>query len=372
MILCSVLCSCQKASHVSTAEDRAALFDYILAKTMEREAFSPIKNEILNLHIKAGMLRFKDEMIAANTDEKLFNVLMKISNARKDRHLSVGLVDGGLELPGMIISHAPIRFAADYGTPEAYFFFVSDYAKNILEYTGENQPEIGDKLTAVNGQPIAEYFDVKEPYRRYSTTNGLWWKFAEALPQQTYRIPSTLKENTLQCTLEKKDGVQYTIELPYFDPENIDWQGFYQGFGDERYPGFSKVYSCQTYVLHKHDHGQKVLVLDWYGFRENLVAPIWTGWWNMLQSITCLITQSSGTVPAAGAALKVLMHCKGFLQNLLRLPLAMSESVISQASLFEIDKNVSCAKMSPTTASPKPLMTVPGSWTGWKAMSLKP
>ncbi|MCH7674988.1 hypothetical protein IH879_08550 [candidate division KSB1 bacterium] len=274
MILCSVLCSCQKASHVSTAEDRAALFDTILAKTMEREAFSPIKNEILNLHIKAGMLRFKDEMIAANTDEKLFNVLMKISNARKDRHLSVGLVDGGLELPGMIISHAPIRFAADYGTPEAYFFFVSDYAKNILEYTGENQPEIGDKLTAVNGQPIAEYFDVKEPYHRYSTTNGLWWKFAEALPQQTYRIPSTLKENTLECTLEKKDGVQYTIELPYFDPENIDWQGFYQGFGDERYPGFSKVYSCQTYVLHKHDHGQKVLVLDWYGFRENLVADM--------------------------------------------------------------------------------------------------
>ena len=236
MILCSVLCSCQTASHVSTAEDRAALFEYILAKTMEREAFSPVKNEILNLDIKTGMLQFKEEMIAADTDAKLFNVLMKISNARKDRHLSVGLVDGGLDLSDIEIKHAPIRFAVDYGALDVYSFFVSDYAENILEYTGENQPEIGDKLITVNGQPIDEYFDTVEPYHRYSTINGLWWKFAEALPQQTYRVSSTLQKNTLECTLEKKDGVQYSIELPYFDPGSIEWQGFYQGFGDRRYP----------------------------------------------------------------------------------------------------------------------------------------
>ena len=220
------------------------------------------------------MLQFKEEMIAADTDAKLFNVLMKISNARKDRHLSVGLVDGGLDLSDIEIKHAPIRFAVDYGALDVYSFFVSDYAENILEYTGENQPEIGDKLITVNGQPIDEYFDTVEPYHRYSTINGLWWKFAEALPQQTYRVSSTLQKNTLECTLEKKDGVQYSIELPYFDPGSIEWQGFYQGFGDRRYPGFSKVYSCQTYVLFKHDDGQKVLVLDWYGFRENLVADM--------------------------------------------------------------------------------------------------
>lgn len=79
-------------------EDREALFNYILEKTIEREAFSAVKNKKLNLDIKAGMLKFKDEMIAADNDEKLFNVLMKISNARKDRHLRVSLVKGGLKI----------------------------------------------------------------------------------------------------------------------------------------------------------------------------------------------------------------------------------------------------------------------------------
>ena len=274
MIFFSVPLSCREKSNYSAADDRAALFDYILTKTLERESFSPIKNEILNLDIKAGILRYKDEMIAADTDEKLFNVLMKISNARKDRHLSVNIVDGGLKLPSTEISHAPIRFAVDYGTSEDFFFFVSDYAKNINDFTGDILPEIGDRLTMVNGQSIEEYFKDVEPYHRYSTINGLWWKFAESLPEKSYRIPPTLKRNMFVITLERKDAAQYTISLPYLDSETIEWHGFYKEFGVDRYPDFSAVYTCQTYVLYKNDDGKKVLLLDWYGFRENLVADM--------------------------------------------------------------------------------------------------
>ena len=272
LILLSV--SCSKKSGVSTPEDRAALFEYIIEKTMEREAFSPIKNEKLNLDIKANMLQFKDEMIGANTDQKLFNVLMKISNARKDRHLSVSLVNDGLNFEKTEPGHAPIKFSVDYGTPGAYFFFISDCAKNINDISVQNKPQIGDKLLAVNGQPIQEYFDILEVYFRYSSINGLWWKFAEDLPKRTYLLPPTLKQKKITCVLERKDGEQYQISLPYLEKNTIEWQGYFKTFGENRYPGFSKIFSTPTYILYRHKNGKKVLLLDWYGFREDLVKDM--------------------------------------------------------------------------------------------------
>ena len=46
---------------------------------MAREAFSPIKNERLGLNVEAAMRAYRDELIAADTDEKLFYALVKIS-----------------------------------------------------------------------------------------------------------------------------------------------------------------------------------------------------------------------------------------------------------------------------------------------------
>jgi hypothetical protein len=250
------------------------LFDYILEKTMEREAFSPVKNGKLILDIKKEMLRFRDEMIAADTDEKLFNVLMKISNARKDRHLQVGLVAGGLKIENTELRQAPVRFSVDYGKEGAYFFFVSDYAKNIASYTGEKKPEIGDNLIEVHNRPIREYFEAIEPFFRYSTINGLWWKLAEGLSTQTYLIPPTLDYESLTCVLEKENGDRYTCTLPYLEPESIPWEGFYKSHGEDRYPGFTLAFSKETYDLYLKDSGPKVLLLDWYGFRGNLIEDM--------------------------------------------------------------------------------------------------
>ena len=60
--LLTVLCCAVQveARGQSTAEDRAALFDYILSKTMEREAFSPAKNHALAFDVEEAMLRHRD------------------------------------------------------------------------------------------------------------------------------------------------------------------------------------------------------------------------------------------------------------------------------------------------------------------------
>jgi len=266
--------SCQKADGAGTPEERAALFDYILEKTLERESFSPVKNIRLNLNVEIGMMQFRDEMIAADTDEELFHVLVKISNARKDRHLSVSPVEGGLDAKEYESRFAPVRFAADYGTPGNYFMFVADFARNIGDYTGDTVPEPGDRLIAVNGQPFTDYFRALEPYIRYSTVHGLWWKAAEAVTEKSFMFPQEFYDGKATYLLERKDGGQYTIELPYLDPADIEWSGYWKGHGEDRYPGFNMVFSTQTYDLYRADDGKEVLLLDWYGFREDLVQDI--------------------------------------------------------------------------------------------------
>ncbi len=266
-----------------TRKDRAALFDYLLAKTIERESFSPVKNRNLGLDVEREMRRYQDELVAAKTDEKLYYALVKINNARKDRHLKVSLVEGGLTLdntagvslsnypvPSAAISHAPVRFAVNYGTPEQYFLFVSDYASNIGEFAGKNRPEIGDRLLAINGQSIADYFNAIEPYHRYSTVNGLWWQFAAWIPQQSYQFPPRFYRKKVKYLLERRDGKRYSLTLPYLPPDTIVWAGQ----GARHYPGFSLVFSTETFDFYLADDGKSVLLLAWHGFRSNLIADV--------------------------------------------------------------------------------------------------
>ncbi len=264
-------------------EDRTVLFDYLLAKTIERESFSPIKNHNLHLNVVKEMKKYRDELIEADTDEKLFYALLKISNARKDRHLNISLVKGGITLPQTAgvsmdrgageaepILHTPIRFSVDYGKPGQYFVFVSDLAENIKEFTEGVLPEIGDKLSAINGQGIKEYRKVIEPLHRYSTVEGFWWQFALWIPQKSYQFPPSFYCEKITFSLEKKDGGHYKIVLPYLSPEKIEWKGI----GEQHYPGFQLLFSTQTYNLYKDSGNKNILLLDWYGFRENLVKDM--------------------------------------------------------------------------------------------------
>jgi hypothetical protein len=286
ILILFLFCSHVLISHTTDAgsrEDRAALFDYILAKTLERESFSPIKNHNLNLDVMKEMRKYRDELIAADTDDKLFYALLKISNARKDRHLNISLIKGGITLPQTAgvskdqtlgkpepIQHAPIRFSVDFERPGHYFIFVSDLAKNIEEYTEGSPPEIGDKLSAINGQGIEEYRKAKEPYHRFSTVEGFWWKFALWIPQKSFQFPPDFYRKTITFSLEKKDGRRYTIVLPYLSPEKIEWSGI----GEQHYPGFVLLFSTETYNLYKSSGNKKILLLDWYGFRQHLVKDM--------------------------------------------------------------------------------------------------
>ena len=266
-------------SRTSTPEDRAALFDYLVETTFAREALSPIKNERLGLDIEAAMHAYRDALIAADTEEELFYALVKISNARKDRHLSVSPAEGGLwpaswgpppdTLKAPSTREAPIRFAVDYGIPDQYQVFVGDYAENLSVYAAATEVTVGDYLVAVNDQPFEAYVEAAAPYIRHSSLEGFWWKLAERISEKHYRMPPSFYREHATFTLERTDGTRYTISLPYLNPDSIAWAGY----GKPQYPGFRLIHDWQTFDLYV--HGEKpAILLDWYGFRENLVADI--------------------------------------------------------------------------------------------------
>lgn len=264
---------------LGTPELRAALFDSILAWTADREAFSPPKNASLGFDPLEAMSSLGGEVSGADSEEALFYAISRLSNARRDRHLSVALVPGGLRLPyeaGLPAwdrdpppepPTAPIRVLPDYGRQGAAYF-VAD----VAEGSGFSHEVLlpGDRLIAVNGRPLADYEEEARPYIRHSTGAGFRWKLAEALPLNTAILPPALRRETLQIEVETASGAIESVSLPYLDPETLEWTGR----AEPSYPGFSRAWSSPTFDVFLPDDGRPLLLLQWHRFETSLVADV--------------------------------------------------------------------------------------------------
>ena len=267
---------------IGTQATRAALFDTLLARVERREAFSPVKNRILDTDPLARMEALRADVVAAASEEELFYALQRLSNARNDRHLDVALVPGGLaptntrglprvnegeEVPAL---HAPIRVLPDFGTPGEVTFFVSDLPTDPA-LLPDPAPGLGDRILAVNGRPFAEYLSAIAPYHRFSAIPNFWWRTALHFPERTGLLPDRFYAETLTLELERLDGSTLTVELPYLEPAELAWRGV----ADPRYEGFRLVERTGTFDLYLPESDElAVVVLRWYGFRETLVEDM--------------------------------------------------------------------------------------------------
>lgn len=267
------------AADLGTAADRLALFDTILARTLRRESFSEVKNERLGLDVEAAMRAERESFAQAGTDADLYYAMVRTSTARRDRHLSVSLVPGGLSpawkdgLPVMDGTpetpeprEAPLRFAPDYGDAAEPFYFVSDWADALPEGMSIS---VGDRLVAINGRPAGEWEAEASAYMRASTVAGLRWKLAGILHQRTALLPPSFYGETLSVELETAQGGTYTLDLPYMEAGALGWGGR----SDPRYPGFEEVWESPTFTLYR-AIDRPVILLSWVGFREDMVTDV--------------------------------------------------------------------------------------------------
>lgn len=277
-----------------TEEDRAELFDHLVETTMERDAFASLAEHPLHrehpmgMDVVAEMERYREDLIQAETDKQMWLALWKISNARKDRHLSLGTVDGGLQVPDELTNRKdlPVRFMAGYGDPDQPVFFVSDLGSRVDQQAEGTAPSTGDRLVAINGESLEDYAGAIRPYYSYSTEEGFWWRLAENIHRTRSHVPHSRfygNKETMRLELEREDGSRYQTELPYLESGDIEWQLHedldhleWGRYATRQYPGFSREPEFDTYetfnlYLPKNAARDDVVLLQWYGFRGDLL-----------------------------------------------------------------------------------------------------
>jgi hypothetical protein len=221
------------------------------------------------------MEAYRDEFVAADTEEALFYALEKVSNARNDRHLNVSLVPGGLRLAQSAgveggdgpVYIAPVRILPDYSDPAVYF--VADVSQNGAHFP-DGRAEPGDRVISVNGRPMAEYERAVRPYQASSYRPNLRWRMAEDITARSARMPSTFYGDALELELEGDNGTVTSVTLPYLHPDSVPWADL----SEPNYPGFRLEHSTPTYDLYLPEDGTSVLILTWYGFRETMIADV--------------------------------------------------------------------------------------------------
>ncbi len=268
---------------VSTAHDRLLLFDDICDKILRRDAFVPGKLRDLGVDVRSELLRCRDQIVSAQSDEALLYGLLKFSCARKDPHVRVFLVPGGLRLSSapeitkptridqLSVETAPIKFTVDHSPGKELTIIVADVAGvgGVDATTLGITP--GDLLVGVNGVSFDDYMSFVEPYSRYATRENLFWRVAKKIPQRTPEYPPYFFRDELHLTLQRTDDSIYSVRLPYYPPStDMTWTGSWKEFGDFRYPGFSKAFSTSSYDFYRHET-RPVVLLDWYRFDQDLL-----------------------------------------------------------------------------------------------------
>ena len=267
-------CADAASEAVGTPEQRAALFDTILARTERREAFSPVKNERLGYDPLEDMRALRERVVAAGTETDLYYALAALSHARRDRHLDVSLVPGGIrpdDVAGLEVRdgepapvrRAPVRIFPDYRSLEPPRYFVGDVAS-------PDAPPVGSRIVSVDGEPVAQWHRRRAPYMRHSTDIGLRWKLAEAMAQATAVFPPDMRGDRLDLVVAMPDGGERAFTLEYVDAEALGWSGV----AEPRYPGHAVELATPTFDLLVPEDGRRHVVLVWRGFRETMVADV--------------------------------------------------------------------------------------------------
>ena len=248
-------CGAPQAREFSTRQ-LETLFDEIISKTERREAFSEVKERNIGFSAIEDMKSLRAEFVASRTETELYYALWKLSNARRDVHLRLWPVDGGLEPPrrASCVS-APLHVLPDYSDIDNPTFFVAGVGAGLAS------PKVGDVIVGVNGRSMAEYVNEFTPWIRHSSLHGLYWRMAHELPKQVFTVPPRLYSGQLDLTLENSSGQRYDVTLSY--------SGVCQGFDlMARYPGFVEVMRQENFNVLL-DRSRQMILLQWLDFERN-------------------------------------------------------------------------------------------------------
>ena len=189
---------------------------------MKREAWSEIKNERYGVSYPDHFEQFRDDFRDAETDLDLFRAITLFSNARNDRHLDVDPVKHGLDVDLDSDERSiPLAFEAGFANERANYF-VAGIGKEFFAGFAGQQPAIGDTLVSVNGLSLEEYAALVRPYSAHSTENTSGRGQRAGFGTRNVLWPEVLQTDRYALVLRRKDGTQYSINLPFIKFDRSD------------------------------------------------------------------------------------------------------------------------------------------------------
>ena len=242
------------------------LFNEIISKTEQREAFSEVKEANIGFSAIEDMKALRSEFVASETELDLYFALVKLSNVRRDRHLDVDTIYSGLPDPEPRSCVAvPILVLPEILDVHNPTFFVATVGEGVAS------PQLKDIIVGVNGSSIEEYIDEFSPWIRHSTLPGLYWRMARDLPRRTSGLPLSLYSERLYLTLERPSGERYDVSLPYGN----GCPNFSRAWGStDPYPGFVEVMERENFNVLV-DESREIVLLQWLDFElDELVEDI--------------------------------------------------------------------------------------------------
>ena len=259
---------CLGAADTGSKAQRKKIYTYLIEKTLERQAFSEVKNERLELAFEEDAKALKSDFLNAKEDLDLMRALIMMSNARCDRNVWIDTVDGGYrEVWG--IDELPMRFHAEV-TDDGARLFVSDWSSDVEQYTRGYTPSVGDVVLEINGDDVEEVLEEYRPHLRFATEHGLWKAFAGELSRQRELLDTGLYEKKVTLKLEVQDRrIPSKIVLPYRSRQLNDWVRPVQ----QVRPGFETVLETGSFDVLKHA-SREVLLLLLHAFDTDLVDDV--------------------------------------------------------------------------------------------------
>ncbi len=245
-----------------TEADRLALFDDLVAKTLRRHAFSEIKREKLGLDFEQDAAPLRDEFAAAESDLELFRAVCKLSAVRRDAHMKVTPIEGGLPVDGDEYASG-VEFAPDFERLDEHIFCVQRVSYDVEG--NDVVPQLGDVLVSINGQSPAEFDSVVGPYLLYSTLNNRAWSLAEALGRQPAYWPTLNEQREFAYRLRNAAGEEYELRLAGMQADNVSWHPQ----PSRTFPGFTLSLSLPSFDMYRPLDGQSIVAFEWKDFEKD-------------------------------------------------------------------------------------------------------
>jgi C-terminal processing protease CtpA/Prc len=233
------------------------LYKYLKSSILERDAFSDIKLERLDLDVKASLEKHKKTFIKANTAEDLYFEILKLSNLREDSHLKLKPFFNQDRENTLL----PIRLEPEFTDEQNPRLILSEFAYGTRNsFVSLN---IGDELVSINGIPYDELVQKCKPFLPASTRAKYFYELAKNLTRNSFNLSRVINQSKMVFVFKDSREEITTQTLNLVPSENLYFDSH------RHYDDFIEVMSTTNFSAYISKRGMDIMLFELKDFGNN-------------------------------------------------------------------------------------------------------